>query len=398
MIAQDSLTRPSESGVLPKHRQSIGLYLHVPFCLQKCPYCSFYSLPGRLDLSKRYVAAIKKQIRRFAAHGETTAQPLATIFFGGGTPSILPPDSLRELLQDCLHNFQCAREMEVSIEVNPATVDGQGVQALRQAGFNRLSIGVQSFNNRELKLLGRPHSAADAVQTVQMARQAGFTNTSLDLMYGLPGQNMQTWQDNLQQALELQPEHLSLYELTIEENTPFAHWLTQGHLDLPDEETILSMMEQTGQDISAAGFARYEISNYARPGYQCRHNINYWKNGSYIGMGPGAVSCLAGTRFAAIADVEQFCDLLESDQDIWLERETLANETRFRETVIMGLRMTQGVSLRALAERFDINAVSYYGETLNRLMAQDLLEIQLDRLRLTAQGLLLADAVMADLV
>jgi len=375
----------------------MGLYLHVPFCLHKCPYCSFYSLAGRLDLSKQYVAAIKKQLRRFATLKKTQAQPLTTIFFGGGTPSMLSPDVLRELLSDCLHHFPCADEMEISMEVNPATVDAHGLLTLRRSGFNRLSIGVQSFNDRELQRLGRPHSAADAVQTVQMAQQAGFTNISIDLMYGLPDQNTQSWQDSLDQALDLNIQHLSLYELTIEEKTPFATQFGRGDLKLPEEEVVLSMMEATRQRISSAGFVRYEISNYSRPGYECRHNINYWQNGDYIGLGPGAVSCLDGTRRTAITDVERFCELREKETE-WQEEETLENEARFRETVIMGLRMTQGVSIQEIAERFDINPLSYYGKTLDQLMDAKLLVIDQGRLRLTDQGLLLANTVMAELV
>jgi len=402
MTARYSLNRPDERLnlsviALPNHLQNMGLYLHVPFCLHKCPYCSFYSLAGRLDLSKQYVVAVKKQLRRFAAIKKTQAQPLTTIFFGGGTPTMLSPDVLRELLYDCLHHFPCAEEMEISMEVNPATVDARGLQALRKSGFNRLSIGVQSFNDRHLQRLGRPHTAADAVLTVQMARQAGFTNISLDLMYGLPSQNTRSWQGCLDQALDLNIQHLSLYELTIEENTPFAAGLDRGELQLPEEEIVLSMMETIRESIASAGFVRYEISNFARPGYECRHNINYWQNGDYIGLGPGAVSCLDGTRRTAITDVERFCERLEKGSE-WQEEETLDNEARFRETIIMGLRMTQGVSIQGITERFALNPLSYYGKTLDQLMEAKLLVVDQDRLRLTDRGLVLANTVMAELV
>ncbi len=380
------------------HSPGPGLYLHVPFCLQKCPYCSFYSVSGRLDLTGPFTAAVSRQIQSVAACREAREQPLETIFFGGGTPSMLAPEILAELLAACLHNFPCAEEMEISIEVNPATIAGRGLEILRRAGFNRLSIGVQSFNDQELKRIGRAHSADEAVQTLRMARTAGFTNISMDLMYALPGQNLRDWQDNLNQALELEPDHLSLYELTIEEGTPFARRLAGGGLQIPPEETTLLMMEETRRLTSGAGLRRYEISNYCRPGFQCRHNSNYWQNGSYIGLGPGAVSRLGPTRFTAAADVELFCECLEKGQEVWQEEETLDNEARFRETVIMELRMTKGVSLESLQKRFGIDAIDYYGPTLDRLREQRLLEMHRRRLRLTAQGLLLANTVMAELV
>ena len=395
MTVRHSLTRSVEPDGLT---YGPGLYLHVPFCLQKCPYCSFYSLSGRLDLNTRFTAAVNRQMERFAARRETQEQPLATIFFGGGTPSMLPPTILIDLLQACLGRFPYADELEISIEVNPATIDQEGLQLLRRGGFNRLSIGVQSFNNQELKRIGRAHSANEAIQTVCMARQAGFTNISLDLMYGLPGQDEQSWQANLNQALALEPDHLSLYELTIEEDTPFARQLDTGTLQLPDEEKVLAMMETTRRLTSGGGLSRYEISNYARPGFECRHNINYWQNGSYIGLGPGAVSRLGPTRFTAIADVERFCERMEQNQEIRQEEETLDKETRFRETVIMGLRMTKGISIDALKQRFGIDPAVYYGTTLDRLMAQELVEIQQGWLRLTEPGLLLANTVMAELV
>jgi oxygen-independent coproporphyrinogen-3 oxidase len=379
-----------------------GLYLHVPFCLKKCPYCSFYSISGRADLHSRYIRAVTKQMRRFADCRNTrelsTTTPLTSIFFGGGTPTLLPPVALSRLLADCLTHFCCADAPEISIEVNPATVDYAALCILREGGFNRLSIGAQSFNELELQRLGRPHSAENAVQTVRLARQAGFANINLDLMYGLPGQKVQTWCDTLEQALALEPQHLSIYELTIEPGTPFASQQEQGYLSLPAEDSVLLMLDITRQMLNSAGFDRYEISNYAKPRFRCRHNINYWRNGSYIGLGPGAAACLDSTRYTAVADVDHFCGLMENGEEVWREKETLDPEAAFRETIIMGLRMTVGVSLHDVQHRFGIDAATYYGDTLDRLIRQEMLEIIQGHLRLTAQGLLLADTVMTELV
>ena len=377
---------------------TLGLYLHVPFCLRKCPYCSFYSLAGRTDLHQRYAQAISTQLRAFSEEYCDPQRPLTSVFFGGGTPTILPPETLSRLLAECLAQFSCADGAEISIEVNPATVNASELQVLRRAGFNRLSIGVQSLNDGELRQLGRPHSVADAVQTLQMARAAGFDNINLDLMYGLPGQDPQSWQASLDRAVELQPEHLSIYELTIEEGTPFAQQQEQGRFSLPAEDAVLLMLEKTQQALKQAGFDRYEISNYAQPEGQCRHNINYWQNGEYIGLGAGAVAFFNGTRCTAIADADQFCERLEKGQDVWAEKEQLDRAAAFRETVITGLRMTAGISLAELTDRFGMEAEIYYGETLHRLVRQGLLHIVQDRLQLTPQGMLLANTVMAELV
>ena len=371
---------------------NIGLYLHIPFCLKKCAYCSFYSLPGRQHLD-RYLAAVTRQLRQ-----SSSERPLTSIFFGGGTPTMLPPESLRQLLIECRQQFSCTEDAEISIEVNPATVDFPTLHILRRAGFNRLSIGVQSFQDVELQQLGRPHTAADAVQTIRLAREAGFSNIGLDLMYGLPGQTLPAWQDTLAQALRLAPQHLSIYELTIEEGTPFAQQQERGGLHLPDEDCVLRMLETTQQTSSHAGLHRYEISNYAQPGCECRHNLNYWRNGEWIGLGPSAVSSIAGTRRTAVADVAEFCRRMESGQQVWLEQETLEPETAFRESVVIGLRMTAGISLTELRQRFGFDAEVYYGATLARLISLGMLEITKGHLRLTAQGLLLANTVMAELV
>lgn len=377
----------------------LGLYLHVPFCLRKCPYCSFFSVPAGPEKVVRYCQALLRQIDVLAAANWSGGQPFSTIFFGGGTPSILPAADLAAFLHACRAKFPLAtNEIETSIEVNPATVGETELQQLRQAGFNRLSVGVQSLDDAGLQVLGRPHNAAEARAVVVAARQAGFANLNLDLMFGLPGQTTAGWQRTLQAAIGLGPEHLAIYELTIEEDTPFAALREQGRLALPSEDEVLAMMVITAEETARAGFARYEISNYARPGRECRHNLNYWHNGSYLGLGAGAVSCLDGRRLAAVQDIEQYCRSIESGQEPWSEVEELNPEARFRETVIMGLRLTAGISLADLERRFGVNALNYYGPTLRRLAEQDLVAIDGDNLRLTARGLPLANQVMALLV
>jgi len=249
-----------------------------------------------------------------------------------------------------------------------------------------------------LKAIGRKHSAQDCIQAVENAREAGFTNISLDLMYGLPGQDRADWQNSLNMAVELAPEHLSVYELTIEKNTPFADQLCQGRLDLPGEDVTLAMFEHAREILPARGYEQYEISNYARKGFQSIHNINYWENGSYVGLGSGAVSCFSGVRIQNEENPERFIKMITMQQKPFKEGEILPLYARFRESVIMGLRMTAGVSISRLEKQFGLTPVEHYGEILELLLLQELLEEKDNRLRLTKRGMLLANRVMAQLV
>ncbi|WP_319587415.1 radical SAM family heme chaperone HemW [uncultured Desulfobulbus sp.] len=376
-----------------------GLYLHVPFCRTKCPYCSFYSFPSTTQDIRRYLEAVQGQMCRWALFPEIESLSFATIFFGGGTPSILPVEALAQLLADLRLLFSFADgQPEITIEVNPGTIDAGGLKQLRRAGFNRLSIGVQSFNDPELQQLGRIHNGADAQATIASARRAGFDNCSFDLMYGLPGQTVDGWRETLDRALALAPVHLSMYELTVEAGTPFYMQAEQQHWALPAEDEVLAMMAVTETAVGRSGLTRYEISNYAVSGRECLHNCNYWQNGAYLGFGPGAVSAFGGGRRATVSDLSAFCRLLADGQPVWPEIEHLETEAAFRETVIMGLRMLSGVSVSALRQRFGLDLPTYYGQTLSLLLDQDVLIFQGDRLVLTGKGLLLANRVMAELV
>lgn len=376
-----------------------GLYLHVPFCQKKCAYCSFYSFAPQAEEIRCYIEAVRLQMRQLAQVPEVRALRFATVFFGGGTPSTLPVTVLAALLADCRELFSFTEEMpEITIEVNPGTIDAAGLNQLRRSGFNRLSIGIQSFNDRELRQLGRIHTSAEAQATVKAARSAGFDNLSFDLMYGLPGQSVRSWQATLDRALAIAPEHLSLYELTVEEGTPLFLEVQQGQWALPAEDEVLAMMAATETAIGRSPLVRYEISNYAIAGRQCHHNLNYWDNGLYLGLGPGAVSAFGGQRRATVADLPAFCRRVADGQAVWAEVEQLDAAAAFRETVIMGLRLLAGVSLEALHRRFDIDLQAYYGPILDQLLIQNLVAISEGRLYLTPQGLPLANQVMAVLV
>lgn len=348
------------------------------------------------NLHQRYVASLLREAEELS---HTVSVPsLSTLFLGGGTPTLLAGQELAEIIACSRNLFGFADQAEISIEANPKTIDPAKLSLLLHSGINRLSIGVQSFNDAELRILGRPYTADDAARAVQQARAAGFDNISLDLMYGLPGQDRHSWRQSLEQALSLAPTHLSLYELTVEQGTPYHQQLHQGLLVLPDEEEVAAMDQCTLSLCRQAGLEQYEISNYAHPDFECRHNINYWQNGPYLGLGAGAVACMEGHRQQKTRDPLRYCELIESGQSVVQDEEYLDPAASFRETVIMGLRMTQGVSREQLQKRYNMDVKNCYGNTLTRLIDQGLLEMTASHLRLTARGRIFANQVMAELV
>ena len=372
-----------------------ALYIHIPFCLSKCHYCSFVSCAGGRELYEPYVAALIKELTVIAGKARS---PLDSVFIGGGTPSVLPSSLLAGIVAHCHALFVMASGAEISVESNPGTVDERYLRDLFQAGVNRLSLGVQSFEEGELKRIGRVHSGEDALLAMQSARNAGFANINLDLMYGLPGQTTQSWSESLGKALSLQPEHLSLYQLTIESGTLLADVINTGNLALPDEDEIIDMDQQTRRICLATGMLQYEISNYSLAGYACRHNINYWMNGEYFACGTSAVSFIEGRRDKRTSDTLEYIDRIGRGLSAVDESECLTREASFRETVIMGLRMVDGVCCATLFQRYDIDLVQYYGATLTRLLQLQLVELTDTHLRLTDSGRILANQIMAELV
>ncbi len=348
---------------------------------------------------EQYYQAALKHIAHLASTSPWRELDYSTVFFGGGTPSLLPASMLTDILRTLRDRLSVAADAEVSIEVNPATIDLHGLLQLRRGGFNRISIGFQSLDDQQLQLIGRPHSAKEALEAHRHAREAGFANISIDMMYGLPTQSPQQWDHAVKRVLELDPHHLSLYELTLEQGTPLCRAVDNGTLTLPPEDALLRMMESTANALQQTPFTRYEISNYAKDGFRCRHNLNYWYNGSYLGIGPGAVSAHGGKRWATREDLTLYVNTFLADQEYKPEREELNKEQYFRETVMIGLRMTGGVDVHQLQHRFQLDPVAYYGATLTKLINQGLLLLDDGgKLMLTGKGLPLANAVMAELV
>ena len=377
--------------------RSAGLYLHIPFCRSKCGYCAFVSLPCRRP-SSAYLEALLIQAAQLADLPWSRERVFFTIFIGGGTPTIYDAATLTRLLGRLRELFRIAPDAEISLESNPNTLTPQGLRQLRREGYNRLSMGVQSFNSELLRIMGRSHRGDQASRAVKWAKEAGFSDINLDFIYGLPGQSAAALRDDLEQALELVPTHLALYQLTLEEGTPMAGAVDSAELVLPHDDEVAEMEQGARLLLAGAGYQHYEISNYSLPGRQCRHNLNYWQNGSYLGLGAAAVSSLSGLRISNVSSPGRYRRLLEAGLAPYAHAEALGLGAAFRETVVMGLRLRDGVDVEALRRRFGISPEECYGETIAQLEQSGLLKITPGRLVLTERGFDLANQVLCHLV
>lgn len=375
----------------------ISIYIHIPFCERHCAYCDFnvYTLKEPNDLPLRTVNAICSEVKR-AALKLTSDVVVPTIFFGGGTPTYLSADELNQILQAVRDNFTVATDAEITSEANPGTSDADKFMHMHQQGFNRLSIGVQSFNNGLLKVLDRTHTASEANSALSAARGAGFKNISLDLMFRLPGQEMEQWEQSLQEAVQIRPQHISLYGLTLEPGTRFERLHAGGRLTLPDEETEAAMYERAIEMLQSAGYHHYEVSNFALPGFESRHNMVYWNNGEYLGFGPGAVSYIDGRRWKAERVPLRYVERAARAANMAVEDETLTPHSALAETMMVGIRKLDGLSLYDLTARYSLDVETYYRHELAQLQSGGLITLQHGILKLTRRGLLVADLVAGE--
>lgn len=374
---------------------AIGCYVHIPFCVRKCAYCDFNSYSGYTDAHiSRYVQALDCEIR------QTTRRDAAdAVFFGGGTPTAIPAADEAALLRAVLETLPVMADAEITTEANPGTMDVRHLAVLREAGFNRISFGVQSFDPGLLQTLDRIHSADEAKAAVRAARAAGFENISLDLMFALPRQTLHQWQDTLTQALELETDHLSLYSLIVEEGTGFYTLQQKGRLPLPSDDAAADMYEAAVQVAQSAGYAQYEIANFAKPGRESRQNLHYWRNEPYYGFGCGAASYLDGKRRMNIKAPAKYAEAVENGDDLTLSAETLTADETMAETMMLGLRLTrEGVGYGRFQDRFGVDLRDKFAAEIETFTKRGLLEATDTCLRLTPQGVFLASEVMVAFV
>ncbi len=410
------------------NHKSLGIYIHIPFCVQKCLYCDFVSGPATKDTKINYVNCLLKEIELCNYGNKTGSEYIVdAIFIGGGTPSVLDADCIEDILCKIKEKYEISDDCECTIEVNPGTVDSEKLKIYREAGINRLSIGLQSCNDNELKILGRIHNFKAFEDTFQAARLAGFDNINVDLMSSIPEQTEESFTWSLQKIIKLNPEHISVYSLIVEEGTPFY----EMDLKLPDEDTERQIYYKTGEILKEHGYAQYEISNYAKPGKECKHNIRYWKCSEYIGFGVAAASYFNSVRWKNTEDINQYIKYIQGAnssadkhcvddindeycthnnnkwQDLgnigimqcdkfYSERETLTTEEQCAEFMFMGLRMNKGVSSDEFYKRFGFTPDEKYGEVIAKHIQNGLLVKEENCIRLTDKGRDVCNFVMAD--
>ena len=378
--------------------KSLELYVHIPFCVRKCEYCDFLSAPAGADTQQEYVRNLLLEIEQKGVR--CTDYEVTTIFFGGGTPSILKAGWIADILNAIHRNFKVRKDAEITIECNPGTLTFEKLSIYKSAGINRISVGLQSASDAELRELGRIHTYEDFLKSYDLIRKKGFSNVNIDLMAALPGQTLKSYEQTLRRVLALKPEHISAYSLIIEEGTPFYEKYEADELlrekgekpqMLPSEETERLMYERTKELLLAHGYERYEISNYARKGYACRHNIGYWRRENYLGFGLGSASLLENERFHNTTDLT---DYLGGDY-LAYEQEKLDKKSQMEEFMFLGLRMTEGVSTECFRQTFGLTVELVYGLVLEQQIADQLLRKEDGRIFLTERGLDVSNYVMA---
>ena len=391
-----------------------SIYLHVPFCSHRCGYCDFNTYAGQEALIPKYVHALCREIE-IVTGSAGECLPIHTIFFGGGTPSLLPAEAIANILQVLEGCFRIQPDLEVTLEANPGTVSLESFRRMRACGVNRLSLGVQSSNPGELLLLERQHDFIDVIRAVGWARQAGFENINLDLIYGLPYQTLESWLTTLDRALRLAPDHLSLYALTIEHGTPMKHWIARGLLDEPDSDTAADMYEASSCVLADAGYVQYEISNWAWQTMDgevmaCKHNLQYWRNQPYLGFGAGAHGYATKLRIANVLSPSAYIERIDKfdpskpvnfpQSPATAEIQPVDQRSEMAETMMMGMRLVlEGVSARMFADRFNIGLEQVYGKEIEKLRKWGLVEWageNADMLRITEQGRLLGNRVFSE--
>lgn len=371
-----------------------SLYIHIPFCPTKCYYCAFNTHSFHKEQAKVYLDALRMEMELYAPQ---TGQ-LQTIFIGGGTPSILSVNALEQLFADIHAHFQIYPDAEITVECNPGTVDGEKLSVMRDAGVNRLSFGLQAMQDETLRQLGRIHTVEEFLHSYHLARECGFDNINIDLIFALPKQTMEAWQHTLSEAVALEPEHISAYNLVMDESTLFYEWWKSGELVIPSEDTEASMFQWTIDTLTSHGYTHYEICNFARPNREVKHNLVYWNNEAYIGLGVGACGYVNGVRYANIRGIPPYIDALRQHKKPIADTERLTGYAEKAETLLLALHKREGICLADYERRFGQKLEVAFGETIKKWTDLELLERNETHLRFTQRGLFLANEIFVELV
>ena len=372
--------------------KEISLYIHFPFCMRKCSYCNFYSIPYEPKLTENYIRSLTKEISQYKNRNNI----LTSIYLGGGTPSLLSFPHLLSLFSAINNTFSTPPNIEVTIEVNPATITKEAAQNWKFLGINRVSIGVQSFNDNELKILGRIHSEKEIRPAIEMVRDHCTENISLDLMYGIPGQTHETWMKSLQKAIELEPKHISSYCLSLEKGTPLFD--AQDQYTFPSEDVQKEMYYRMLSLLEISGIFQYEISNFSEKGYGSQHNISCWKGKEYIGCGAAAHSFYDMTRRENIADVQRYISYMQNEQSVCKSKKVISEREFISDLIFLGLRLRKGVSLSYLKKEFNFDVNAVYSETINKYSKLGYLTVEDDHLKLTKKALFVSDEILSEFV
>ena len=375
-------------------KKDLGLYIHIPFCIKKCAYCDFLSWSGDKNQKEEYVRDLEQEIRSYKTFAAD--YQVSTVYFGGGTPSILETGQIERIMGALRQTFRIEKKAEITLEMNPGTARKEKLKAYRQLGINRLSIGIQSVKNENLKLLGRIHTYEDFLESYHMAREAGFDNISGDLISSLPGQTLEEWKEELKILIRTPLEHLSVYQLIIEEGTEFYERYGEHEELLPDEETSREIYLWTGEYLENQGFRQYEISNYARAGKESRHNLRYWGRKDYLGLGLGAASMIRNMRMSNTRDWEKYRTGCRDPRKIREEVEFLEEPRQIEEFMFLGLRKTRGVSRKEFRRTFGKDLDLIYEKTLKKYLENGMLQESGDRIFLSEEGILLSNQIFAD--
>lgn len=371
--------------------KNLEIYIHIPFCVRKCAYCDFLSAPANEETYERYVNALINEIKLNKVKME--GYKISSIFIGGGTPSILKGDAIANILSELGDACSICDNAEITIECNPGTVDEDKLLAYKKAGINRISFGLQSANDEELKKLGRIHTYEQFLDSYNMARKCDFKNINIDIMSALPNQTKESYIETLNKVIALNPEHISAYSLIVEEETPMYDWVENGQVSLPSEDDERQMYYDTKDILAKAGYRRYEISNYSKPGFECKHNIGYWQRADYLGFGIGAASLFENERFNNTRDLNKY---LDNQRDIREDAQMLSLENQMEEYMFLGLRMCDGVSIKKFESQFGKDIFSVYQKVIDKFVKEELLEIDGDMIKLTPFGNDISNYVMSE--